>query len=222
MRGGALILSLILAQTHPVLAQQAAPPATTPKSGWQVDWNNERCVLTLQPGAANQIGFAVRLIPGATRPQLLVFVNTDTMKLNLTKPVKSTLELQPVAWKGEMTVTPQAVGKSALVLAFNDLDAGFLDEFAKAERLSFVANGETVNIPMKSAGKARQALQQCVDETYAELGLDPKPLATLRQPPQGEFRQLATMANYPPDALRARKSGLVVVRAIVAADGNVS
>ena len=121
-----------------------------------------------------------------------------------------------------MTMTPQAVGKSALVLAFNDLDAGFLDGFAKAERLSFVANGETVNIPMKSAGKARQALQQCVDETYAELGLDPKPLATLRQPPQGEFRQLATMANYPPDALRARKSGLVVFRAIVAADGNVS
>lgn len=225
MRGAALVLTLTALHVQAAVAQQAAPPApgAAPKGAWQVDWSNERCVLTRNPGADNQVGFAIRLFPGATRPQLLAFVNTETTKLQVSKATKASLELQPAGFKSEIDVAPEPIaGGKVLILAFNGLDARFMRHFSKADQLSFSVRGETMTVPLKNAGKAMEALQQCVDETFVELGLDPKPLANLREPPTGEWQQLATPANYPQAALRARKSGVVIFRAIVDAKGNVT
>lgn len=221
MRGADFALIVAALQPQPVSVPQATAPA--PKATWQVDWSNERCVLTRSPGADNQVTFSIRLFPGAARPQLLVFVNTEMTKMQVTRSAKARLELQPDGFKTETNVAPQMVGGGkALILASDVLDTRFMESFPKSDQLSISVAGETMTVPLKNAGGATKALQTCVDDTLVELGLDPKPLANLREPPKGEWQQLATIANYPPTALRARKSGLVVFRAIIDTDGHVT
>ena len=226
MRTGALVPLLALLQAQAVSAQQAPPPAAAApaKAAWQVDWSNGHCILTRLNSGANQASFAVRLIPGATRPDLVAFVNPATTKLGELKAGKAILELQPAAFRSDVSVAPLPALSNAqlLVLGFGGLDARFLESLPKADHMSFSVGAETVSIPMKSADKAMVAFRKCVDDTLVELGFDPKQLATLRDQPQGDWQALATTQTYPPSAMRARKSGTVTFRATVDPAGHVS
>jgi len=225
MRIGAFVPLLALLQMQAVSAQQAASPAPAApgKAAWQVDWSNDHCVLTRIAGGANLPGFAVRLIPGASRPDLVAFMNPATTKLVDMKAGKATLELQPAAFKSDVDVAPLPSSEAKFfMLAFAGLDSSFLEKFPKADHLSFSVGTETVSIPMRSADKAMEAFRKCVDDTLVELGFDPKQLATLRDWPQGDWQALVTAQNYPQSAMRARKSGTVTFRATVDAEGRVS
>jgi TonB family protein len=225
MRTSAIAFWVAILQVQSGAAQQpgATGPAAAPKVGWQVDWSNNRCSLTHHPGAANQIGFSMRLIPGATQPELMVFVNTASLKMEVPKPGKGTIELQPVGFKGDVNVAPQSVdGAQALIFSIYGLDSRFLDKFGKSEQLALAVGPNNLSVPMKNTGKALEALQQCVDESLAELGFDPKALGGLRSRPEGEWRQLFTIVNYPAASLRAKKGGLVAFRATIGTDGRVS
>jgi TonB family protein len=99
----------------------------------------------------------------------------------------------------------------------------FLAAFAKADEIQFVMPGNTISVPVRGAGKAAAALEQCLVQKLPEWGIDPTTYLALRRPPvtvDGDV--LIAGEEYPGVSIQNNEQGIVIARLGVDASGKVT
>jgi TonB family protein len=213
MRARQLAIAFLLTSTNFDATAQTGPAPTV----WKADFQNSQC--TLMTGSAEDIGISFRMTPGQPEPEVLIF---GTLKKLPNYRGNVTVELDPGGGKFGVQAMPITT-KTARVLQFNDFPHEFALAFAQSRYLFITDGSSRTVVPTSGAHNAFEALQNCVNETLPKWGVDPKALASLKQPPttiDGKF--WISGNDYPLDAQRADWMGYVVVRLNVDATGDVT
>jgi TonB family protein len=216
---GRILASLLAASLTAASAPaSAASSGPTPGSGWAVDWADQHCSLIRQSGSDV---FALRTVPGSGVWEVRL-IKRPWPRGALRDARRVALSLLPA---GEILpgrpYVRSIAGEDSLVV--HQIPRSLLGRFAAAQGIRAERNGETVlDIPFAGAAEAIAAVRQCEDRALREWGIDPVAFAALRAPPTGLPAAVVNDGDYPPGAVRARQSGMVVVRLMIDARGRVS
>ncbi len=200
-------------------------PAQAPKAvqRWQVDWGEQRCTLLRRSDSDPAITMALRIIPGALRPELsLINPEWKSNPLGITEDLEVVLLPTDLRVKatGVSVKLGDGVGRAVMM---DGLGEDFLDRFAEASQFRVDRRGKPLAaFAFTGAGKAIEALRRCNDGLLEAWGMDPKQHEKLRSMPQGTVAGLFHGNDYPESSIRAGNSGMVVVLFTVGVDGRVS
>lgn len=201
----------------------AAPaPAAPAAPRWRVDWADVRCALVREAGSSPSL--AVRIVPGAPRPELWIIGSEWTAK-SIAKPDKVELVLGPGGNRttGFRYVAMPRGGGYGLGLPAVGTD--FLAAFAKASTASLRQDGKpVVEWNLASAGKAVRALRTCEDDMLREWAIDPVALRALREaaePIGGSVASWFSDADYPASSVREAEHGTTWMRIRIRPDGAI-
>ena len=213
MRADRLAVAVLLTLPGISAAAQTGPAPAV----WKTDFQNSQC--TLMTGSVEDLGLSFRMTPGQPEPEVLVF---GSLKRLPDYRGKVTVEVEPGGTRFEVEVAPIST-KTSRVLQFAGFEHEFASAFAQSRDLFISDSKSRTKIPTSGSHKAFDALQDCVNETLPEWGVDPRAYASLKKPPTkigGRF--WISGSDYPLDALRADWQGSVIVRMNVDATGDVT
>lgn len=199
----------------PAGAQQQAAPKTV----WNLEWVDQHCAVTT--GSPESLGLSLGVTPGDPEPQLTFSGPQAVIGGKL--PAKANIVLQPGGQSFEANAYARGNGRSQRTVLVGKLDPEFLTAFAKAEEVRLVTAKSTLAVPVKGAGKAAAAMQQCLDVKLADWGMDSKAYLALRRPPvQVAGQVLIAGSEYPGIAIANNEEGRVIARLDVGPDGKVT
>lgn len=224
---GALAAAAPLAQAQPQPPAQAQPqPPVQVQPGrptgpyWNVNHGELYCTLGRDSGP-DAVNFAIRVIPGTDRVELLV-TSRGWARLPLSYGQAVRLALSP--GEGKAIETQALTGRlpsGAPLLVFLNLGEDFVDRVASATRLRVVRGRRDVLVlDFANAGRAVATLRECFDRRLADWGIDMAARGRMRSLPEPTNVPFSD-SDYPSAALRADAQGLVIVRLMVAADGSI-
>ena len=219
------LIAFVTALTAAVAHPSATPPspATAKPLVWEVKWDQARCLLMRRTQEARPLAFVVAVTPGLPRVELWLANGPERVnrsqgfqRFDLVTSPGNDPPLK-VALGTEMVPGSRILTMSA--------GSGFLDRLGRSASLT-IADGQEhiVDFDLAGAAKAVAALRECEDGILREWGVDPAALAGLRKLPKvvGRPPDILEGKDYPREALRARATGLLLVRLDVTAAGRVS
>ena len=233
-------LAVLAAATTPALA--AEPVVLQPNGAWNLDYADQKCLLTRLFGEGKDTHFlafqqywpareaGVTLAgPGFDRFRSLA--RTDVRFSEAQTPFETTpfagtvgvygpgvifSNLRPDRGEPEQNVTGDT-GKPGLP----QLDPAL---GRQAEFIELAQSGRTVRLETGPMDGAFAALNACTLDLLRDWGLDPERHLTAQSGPRWLNQEALTrriIANYPRDAWMQGEQGIMRMRVIVAADGSV-
>ena len=212
----AITFILSFSPSSPVLAQNSLLATTR----WIVDEGDIDCRL-IRAGGDQPIFLRVTHFP--LGPQVHVSLGNRTWTEEPSKGVKNLdVILQP---SGKTFSGPSMSGRAeqGALLQVNNIDNRFLDVLSESHGIAIEANGtRLIEMSFTAAEKAVREFRRCGPRVIAALGMDPAAVAALKQkavPTKGFID--VRIDDYPEEAIRSGKQGIVIARYEVGADGRV-
>lgn len=215
----AALLLALAAQSIP----SSAPPAPASGPRWIAEGGDHFCALSRTSDDQSRLAFAVRLVPGDNRVQLL-FVpgNEGQDQLLLDRPAVIALSADNAHFERQ---TPQrrhrTVGVLLPFVVAGTFDPDFLDRLAGARAIR-VTQGRSIDIriPFSGADRAVDIMRRCIELGAARWRIDLTRLAALSRWPQVQRRWLG-IANFP-SGTRESHVGRMVLRLSIDAAGRIA
>jgi TonB family protein len=214
-RWGAAAALMLSGLQAPALAQ--TPPAPAPV--WQVDWGDYFCTLIRLQSEDIPFATAMRTVPGSFTASLrLVRLGDESLPRRV-----SSIAVQPSGQSWDVTASSEVLRNGMPVLALSSLPDTFWDALAGATELQ-LRDGTQVrrSIPLTRPAAAVRGLRRCVSDALREWGVDEAGLRALQRRPETSNAYGLTPGDYPSSALRTGRSGRVLVRIAVNADGRAT
>lgn len=202
------------------LAQSSSPPPTPKPVQWHFEWKEPYC--TVSTGSEDDVALSIWTIPGTDSFQVYLLGSRARIP-GVKSYSKAAVTLSAGGTPIESHVVDYSTGaKRVLRLSFAQQD-GIGPKLGQAASLTADFGGKTLSVPIPGVRSAMKALQQCVDDSLPEWGVDPVAYAAVRVKPKyaGEEAWI-THRDYPEDAVHALRNGMIVARLTIDPTGRVT
>jgi len=190
-------------------AQERRAPA------WQVDWGDQFCSLIRVPDRRSPFVTALRVVPGGSGLDLVLLRRGSAPLPNGISSIALT--------RSDTSYDVRPVIEEEDRLEFSGLPDGFWESFADAGELQLKARNDVRHrIELTGAQDAMRALRQCEAEVMREWGIDAAEWRSLQRRPTSTNLLGLRYTDYPGQALERSRSGRVLVRVAVSAEGRPS
>jgi TonB family protein len=218
------MIGFFLAALAPAVTATPVPapaPAAQAKARWISDWADQRCSLIRMTGGEDGAMLMIRTVPGTHQAELwYVDPKWEGRALPSFSIVDFQLDPGKVVTEGSFAVTV----KGYRGFAVTTVDRRFLADLPQAKRVTIRHQKRLIaDIPLPRAGEAVSALRECERSVLQSWGFDPGALESLSRPARPGKRLHAYFKGvaYPPDALRERAWGSVIVRLTIGVGGAI-
>ncbi|HEY0026651.1 MAG TPA: energy transducer TonB [Allosphingosinicella sp.] len=198
----------------------AAALATQEPQGWTAEALNGRCSVKRSAGSEGTT-LSLSRTAGSDVTTLSI-VGEGAKRFSWTELAGVELDLDPggrVAAKAELS--PDFIAEHVSLYVRSE-ERGVLDRFAAARTLRInQSNQVLVEEDIRGVAAAIALLRDCERLALEGAGIDAEQWHSLRSAPRPvvELVKLLKVKDYPKEAVRARASGLVIVRLTVSASG---
>jgi TonB family protein len=205
-------------------AAAAVPSAPSARPGkWVVDWGDQRCSLIRETGGEAPVTLMIRTVPGAGQAELWLF-DPKWKGPTFTGFEQVDVSLQPTGFSAtQYALSVRFKGEKGL--AVTSLDEGFLRNLAGAAAVRIErGRRQLAEVRLPGSARAVASLQACEAAVLRDWGFDPAVMASLSRTPKPvvEPARWFNASDYPMEAVRARISGSVLTRLVIAPDGRVA
>ncbi len=201
----------------------AAPPAQAQPAAphWTVNHGEVYCTLGRDNGP-NAVNFALRVIPGTDRVELLV-TSRQWRHTPMFNGQGAELALLPgVGGPIKARARASRLPGGGPLLAFLDLGSGFVDRLAEASQLRVIRDRRTLlALDLPNSGRAVATLRDCFERALTAWGMDVAARGRMRALPS-PIGSPFSGSDYPTAALREDAQGVAIVRLMIGSDGRVA